>query len=85
MPLGQEKAQTAIKPMLRIPEQLSVLDIFLFGPPAQTPYKRWRKPLAEIMNRDRLDSDHVMTDEDLDDWIKTRSHRVMYKNAAKID
>ena len=35
--IGQEKAQAAIKPMLGIPDELSVLDIFLFGPSAQTP------------------------------------------------
>ncbi len=83
--IGQEKAQAALKPLLGIPEELSVLDIFLFGPPAQTPYKRWRKPLVEIMNRDRFDPDHMMSDDELDDWIKTRRHRVMYKDASKID
>ncbi|MEL6963644.1 MAG: nitroreductase family protein [Pseudomonadota bacterium] len=83
--IGQEKAQAAIKPMLGISDQLSVLDIFLFGPPAQTPYKRWRKPLDDIMNRDRFDPTHMMTDDELDDWIKTRRHRVMYKDASKID
>ncbi|MGI9421564.1 MAG: nitroreductase family protein [Hyphomicrobiaceae bacterium] len=83
--IGQENAQKAMKPLLDIPDQLSVLDIFLFGPPAQKPYKRWRRPLSEIMNRDRLDPGHVMSDEDLDDWIKNRRHRVMYKDAKKID
>ncbi|WP_136658214.1 nitroreductase family protein [Nitratireductor sp. XY-223] len=83
--IGQENAQKAMKPLLGIPEQLSVLDIFLFGPPAQKPYKRWRKPLDEIANRDRFDPRHFMTDEELDDWIRNRRHRVMYKDASKID
>lgn len=83
--IGQESAQNAMKPLLGIPDELSVLDIFLFGPPAQKPYKRWRKSLADISNRDRFDPAHFMTDEDLNDWIKTRRHRVMYKDASKID
>ena len=48
--IGQEKAQKDIKPLLNIPEQISVLDIMLFGPSAQKPYKRWRKNINEIMN-----------------------------------
>lgn len=83
--IGQENAQKAMKPLLGIPKELSVLDIFLFGPPAQAPYKRWRKPLEEISNRDQFDSAHFMTDDELDDWIKNRRHRVMYKDARKID
>ncbi|WP_419908023.1 nitroreductase family protein [Hoeflea sp.] len=83
--IGQENAQNAMKPLLGIPEQLSVLDIFLFGPPAQKPYKRWRKDLDDITNRDRFDPGHHMSDEDLDDWIRNRRHRVMYKDASKID
>lgn len=83
--IGQEDAQNAVKPLLGILEKMSVLDIFLFGPPAQKPYKRWRKPLEEIMNKDRFNADNLMTDEELADWIKTRRHRVMFKDAAKID
>lgn len=83
--IGQENAQKAMKPLLGIPEELSVLDIFLFGPPAQKPYKRWRKPLDEIMDLDQFNPDHFMSDDDLKDWIKTRRHRVMFKDAAKID
>ncbi|MDA4845590.1 nitroreductase family protein [Hoeflea poritis] len=83
--IGQENAQKAMKPLLGIPDELSVLDIFLFGPPAQKPYKRWRKPLEEITNRDRFEAGHFMTDEELDDWIRNRRHRVMYKDASKID
>ena len=83
--IGQANAQAALKPRLGIPEELSVLDIFLFGPPAQKPYKRWRKPLAEIRNDGRFDPAHHMNDDELDEWIRTRRHRVMYKDASKID
>ena len=83
--IGQENAQKAMKPLLGIPDELSVLDIFLFGPPSQKPYKRWRKPLEEISNRDRFNPDHFMSNDELDDWIKNRRHRVMYKDANKVD
>ena len=83
--IGQENAQKAMKPLLGIPDELSVLDIFLFGPPAQKPYKRWRKSLEDISNRDRFDPAHFMSDDELAVWIKERRHRVMYKDASKID
>ena len=62
--IGQEKAQRAMKPLLGIPDQLSVLDIMCFGPPAKQPYKRWKKSLGEIVNWNkdrkstRLNSSH---------------------------
>ena len=83
--IGQENAQKAMKPLLGIPDELAILDIFLFGPPAQKPYKRWRKPLTDIINQNRFHPDHWMTDEELDSWIKNRRHRVMYKDSSKID
>ena len=83
--IGQENAQNAMKPLLGIPEEISVLDIMLFGAPKQKPYKRWRKPLDEIMNLDRFDPAHAMTDAELDEWIRTRRHRVMFRDASKID
>ncbi|APH72603.1 nitroreductase family protein [Aquibium oceanicum] len=83
--IGQEAAQEAMKPLLGIPEELSVLDIMAFGPPAKAPYKRWRKPLEEIANWNRFDPAHHMTGEELEDWIQTRRHRVMFKDASKVD
>ena len=83
--IGQEEAQRAMRPILGIPDEISVLDIFLFGPPAAKPYKRWRRPPEEIIHWDRYDPAHFMSDDELDDWIKTRRHRVMYKDASKID
>ncbi|MFP6772169.1 MAG: nitroreductase family protein, partial [Alphaproteobacteria bacterium] len=53
--IGQEEAQAAFKPMLGVPDDLSVLDIMCFGPPAQPPYKRWKKDLDEIRSWDRFD------------------------------
>ncbi len=83
--IGQKDAQEAMRPLLGIPEEISVLDIILFDPPAAAPYKRWRRPLEEIRHWDTYNSEHFMSDADLDDWIKTRRHRVMYKDASNVD
>jgi nitroreductase len=83
--IGQEAAQAAMKPLLGLPAELSVLDIMAFGPPAKAPYKRWRKSLEEIMNWNGFDPAHHMSDEQLEDWIGHQRHRVMYKDASKID
>lgn len=83
--IGQEAAQAAMKPLLGIPEEISVLDIMAFGPPAKAPYKRWRKSLPDIISWNRFDAAHHMTDEELNDWIVNQRHRVMYKDASKID
>ncbi len=83
--IGQEKAQEAMRPLLGIPPEISVLDIFLFGPPAAKPYKRWRRDLDEILHEDRYDTRHFMSNEDLDAWIKERRARVMYKDARQVD
>jgi len=83
--IGQEEAQAAMRPLLGIPEEISVLDILLFGPPAATPYKRWRRAQEEILHWEHYDTDHFLSDAELDDWIRTRRHRVMFKDATKID
>lgn len=83
--IGQEEAQAAMRPLLGVPEEISVLDIFLFGPPDAKPYKRWRRAPDEIIHRDRFDRARFMSDQDLDEWIRTRRHRVMYKDATKVD
>lgn len=83
--IGQEQAQRAMRPLLGIPEQISVLDIFLFGPPSAKPYKRWRRPLEDIAHWDTYDLSQFMSDTELEEWIRTRRHRVMYKDASKID
>lgn len=83
--IGQQAAQEAMKPLLGIPEPLSVLDIMCFGPPAKPPYKRWKKQLAEISNWNRFDPAHFMSDAEIDEWIATRRHRIMYRDVANVD
>lgn len=83
--IGQQKAQEAMKPLLGIPDALSVLDIFCFGPPLKPPYKRWKKELGEIMNWDVFDPKNLMTDEELEVWIREKRHKVMYRDADNVD
>lgn len=83
--IGQAEAQDAMRPLLGIPDEISVLDILAFGPPAAAPYKRWRRPKDEIMHWDLYDRERFLSDEDLSEWIRTRRHRVMFKDASKVD
>lgn len=83
--IGQEKAQAAMKPLLGIPDELSVLDIMCFGPPAKPAYKRWKKDLGDITNWNRFEPDHFMSDSDIDEWIATTRHKVMYRDAGNVD
>jgi nitroreductase len=83
--IGQEKAQAAMKPLLAIPDELSVLDIMCFGAPAKPPYKRWKKSLGEIVNWNRFDPAHAMTEAQIDEWVANTRHKVMYKDAQNVD
>ena len=83
--IGQQKAQDAMRPLLKVPDELSILDIMCFGPPLKEIYKRWKKTPAEIINWDAFNPDNFLSDEELDKWIKEKRHKVMYKDAAKID
>jgi len=83
--IGQAKAQAAMKPLLGIPDELSVLDIMCFGPPAKPPYKRWKKGLGEIVNWNRFDPAHRLSDAAIEDWIASRRQQVMYKDAGNVD
>lgn len=83
--IGQQKAQEAMKPLLGIPPELSVLDIMCFGPAAKQPYKRWKKTLGEITSWNRFDASHLMSDAQIDQWVATHRHKVMYKDAANVD
>ncbi len=83
--IGQEAAQNTMKPMLGVPDELSILDIMCFGPPLTPPYKRWKKELGEIMSVNRFNMDQFMSDDELTDWIENRRHKVMYKDAENID
>ncbi len=83
--IGQQEAQDAMKPLLGIPDDLSVLDIMCFGKAAKTPYKRWKKELDEIVNWDRFDPEHYMTTDEIEDWITNKRHRIMYRDASNVD
>src|ERR1700736_6257496 len=82
---GQEKAQQAMKPLLGIPTELTVLDIICFGPSSNPPYKRWNKSLADISNWNRFDASHFMTDAQIDERVETHLHKVMYRDAENVD
>jgi nitroreductase len=83
--IGQEEIQRRVKPVLGVPEELAVIDLMCFGPPAKPSYKRWKKRLDEIVNWDRLDPAHVMTDAQIEEWIRTQRHRVMYRDESRVD
>ena len=83
--IGQRDAQNAIKPLLDVPEEISVIDIMCFGPPAKPVYKRWKKDLSEIMSWDRYDRSHHMSDLELEEWIRTKRQRVMYRSHENVD
>lgn len=83
--IGQDDIQRQIKPLLGVPDELSIIDVMCFGPPAKPSYKRWKKPLDRIMSWDCFNPACRMTVEQLDDWIKTMRHKVMYRDESKID
>lgn len=83
--IGQQLAQEAMKPLLGIPEELSILDIMCFGPPKKEPYKRWKKGLDEIINWDRFNPEHFMSAEAIDEWIRKQRHKAMFRDAKNID
>jgi 5,6-dimethylbenzimidazole synthase len=83
--IGQEAAQTALKPLLGIPDDLAVIDIMLFGVPAKPPYKRWKKTLPQIMNWERFNMANYMTLDQIDQWVREERHKVMYRDESKID
>ena len=83
--IGQENAQKAMRPLLGVPEELSIIDIFCFGPPARPPYKRWKKKLEEIASWERFDPAQYRTPAQIDEWVRETRHKVMYKDESKID
>jgi 5,6-dimethylbenzimidazole synthase len=83
--IGQDDIQRQIKPLLGVPDQLAIIDVMCFGPPAKPSYKRWKKSLHQIMSWDQLNPESVMTVEQIDEWVKTMRHKVMYRDESKID
>lgn len=83
--IGQEEIQQKIKPLLGVPEALDVIDVMCFGPPLKPSYKRWKKRLDQILHWDRFDPALFMTDAQIDEWIRTTRHKVMYRDETRID
>jgi len=83
--IGQEDIQRQIRPLLAVPEELSIIDVMCFGPPAKPSYKRWKKPLEQVMSWERFNPALAMTREQIDEWIKTMRHKVMYRDESQID
>ncbi|MCC6608842.1 MAG: nitroreductase family protein [Burkholderiales bacterium] len=83
--IGQENAQKALKPLLGIPDEIAVIDIFCFGPPAKPPYKRWKKDFDEIVSWDRFDPRQYRTLTQIDAWIQEKRSQVMYRDESKVD
>src|SRR6202142_3435425 len=83
--IGQEDIQRKIKPLLGVPEELAIIDVMCFGPPAKPSNKRWKKPLEQIMSWEPFNPKCAMTLEQIDEWIKAMRHKVMYRDESKID
>ena len=83
--IGQEDIQSRVKPLLGVPDELAVIDVMCFGPPLKPSYKRWKKRLDQIMSWDRFNPDNAMTDAQIDEWVRTTRHKVMYKDESKVD
>jgi 5,6-dimethylbenzimidazole synthase len=83
--IGQEEIQKKVKPLLGVPEALDVIDVMCFGPPLKPSYKRWKKRLDQVMSWDRFNAGNLMTEAEIDEWVKTQRHKVMYRDESKID
>ena len=80
--IGQDEIQKEYKPLIGVPDELSILDIMVFGPPKDPSYKRWKRELGEIINWDTFNMDNFMTDDEINEWVKTRRHRVMFRDES---
>jgi hypothetical protein len=74
-----------MRPLLGVPEELAINDVMCFGPPLKASYKRWKRRLDQIMKWDRFNPENFMTTEQIEEWIKTRRHKVMYRDETNID
>ena len=83
--IGQEAIEEQFKPMLGVPDELSIIDLMVFGPPLKPSYNRYKRELSDVISWDRFDPSHFMSDQDLAEWIKTRRHKVMYKDEKNVD
>jgi nitroreductase len=83
--IGQEEIQRTVKPLLGVPEELAIVDVMCFGLPLKPSYKRWKKRLDEIVSWDRFAPTAFMTEAQIDAWIRTTRHKVMYRDESRID
>jgi 5,6-dimethylbenzimidazole synthase len=83
--IGQEDIQSRMRPMLGVPDGISIIDVMCFGPPLKPSYKRWKKPLDQIMNWERFNPKNFMTLEQIDEWVENTRHKVMFRDESKID
>ena len=83
--IGQESAQDSLKPLLGVPDDLSVIDIMVFGKPLKPPYKRWKKSLDDIRSWDTFNMDTYVDQAGIERWIREDRHKVMYRDESKID
>ena len=83
--IGQDDAQSAMKPLLGIPDELAVIDIMLFGRPLKPIYKRWKKTPDEIASWDRFNMKNFRTIEEIDAWVRETRHKVMYRDESQVD
>lgn len=83
--IGQEDIQRKIKPLLGVPDELAIIDVMCFGPPLKPSYKRWKKRLDEILSWNRFDRKNLMTLEDVDAWVRTQRHKVMFRDESNVD
>jgi len=83
--IGQDDIQRQIKPLLGVPDELAIIDVMCFGPPLKPSYKRWKRPLGQIMSWDRYDPAAYMTEAQIDEWVRTTRHKVMYRDESRVD
>ncbi len=83
--IGQEEAQATFRPLLGVPDDISVIDIMCFGPPLKAPYKRWKQDPDGIRSWDRFNPKNYLSPEEIDDWVRTTRHKVMYRDQSRID
>jgi 5,6-dimethylbenzimidazole synthase len=83
--VGQEEIQEKMRPILGVPDGIAIIDVMCFGPPRKPSYKRWKKTLDQIVHWDRFNPKNHMTLAEIDEWIATMRHKVMYRDETQID
>src|SRR5262245_22758102 len=83
--IGQEEIQAKVRPLLDVPDPLSIIDVMCFGPPLKPSYKRWKKRLDQIVSWERFEPANFMTEAEIEEWVKTTRHKAMYRDESKID